>query len=710
MGKEEDGEMAFRLRSSKFRHVYGNPSRRENCFENIKISRNAHDSSFCAVNPKFVAIVTESGGGGSFITIPVNKPGRVETNFPKVCGHRGPVLDIKWYPFDDNIIASCSDDATVKIWQIPDGGLKTNMTEWQVDLHGHQRRVGYLEWHPTAENILLSAGFDNKCILWNIETAEPINIINCHKDNIHSINWNRDGSLFSTTSKDKMLRVVDPRSGETAAETVAQSGPRISKCVFLGDTSNILTCGFTRSCDRQIALWDVRHFSNPLSTEEIDTACGTLFPIYDHDIRVVYLAGKGDGNIRYFEISDEAPHIHYLNQYMSPHPQRGIGVMPKRGLDIAKHEIARFYKLHSSARGVCEPLSMIVPRKSDSFQADVYPPTPSSTPSLTADEWISGQSREPILVSLKDGHVSNNPVITTAKAVQKKDGNISHTPVITTYKATKGQTPDYTTLAWKDKGQNQVPANKLPNSVRNIQRLSESVKNTGSGDHMNEDKIRLLEDEEKLIMSQTLLPSTDDSRTLAKKTWMSTPSPIDLPANQIPNTNPESPRSPKSLAQAYMTLDSIEIIDTTPPILPQSTVTKLTRDAEQSDPSLELVKPSSLGLSRAKPPTLTKLPTLSVKPTSSTKSSGSRDSENIHVVKVWSPGSDTPSSGIPNGIPKTDPELRRAYFQQLEEIRSLKQEVGLKDKRIRQLEDELRKCKSETCNGQLEEQVSESSC
>ncbi len=48
----------------------------------------------------------------------------------------------------------------VKLWQIPDSGLKSNLTDWLVDLHGHQRRVAYIEWHPTAENILLSAGYD----------------------------------------------------------------------------------------------------------------------------------------------------------------------------------------------------------------------------------------------------------------------------------------------------------------------------------------------------------------------------------------------------------------------------------------------------------------------------------------------------------------------------------------------------------------------
>ena len=46
-------------------------------------------------------------------------------------------------------------------------------------------------------------------------------------------------------------------------------------------------------------------------------------------------------NIRYFEITDEEPYVHYLNQYQSRESQRGLGFMPKRGVDTAKNEIAR---------------------------------------------------------------------------------------------------------------------------------------------------------------------------------------------------------------------------------------------------------------------------------------------------------------------------------------------------------------------------------
>lgn len=50
---------------------------------------------------------------------------------------------------------------------------------------------------------------------------------------------------------------------------------------------------------------------------------------------------QGDSSIRYFEITTEAPYVHYLSTFSSKEPQRGMGFMPKRGLDVSKCEIAR---------------------------------------------------------------------------------------------------------------------------------------------------------------------------------------------------------------------------------------------------------------------------------------------------------------------------------------------------------------------------------
>lgn len=52
----------------------------------------------------------------------------------------------------------------VRIWEIPDGGLRRNLTESVLELYGHSRRVGLIEWHPTTSGILFSAGYDYKVI------------------------------------------------------------------------------------------------------------------------------------------------------------------------------------------------------------------------------------------------------------------------------------------------------------------------------------------------------------------------------------------------------------------------------------------------------------------------------------------------------------------------------------------------------------------
>ncbi|KAK4313656.1 hypothetical protein Pmani_015011 [Petrolisthes manimaculis] len=390
------------IRSSKFRHVFGRGSRKENCYENVLITQKAHDTAACAVNPKFIAIAVEVAGGGAFIVLPLDKTGRIDINTAKVTGHAGPVLDLKWCPFNDNLIASAADDCTVKLWHVPDGGIKTNMTEPLADLQGHQRRVSIVEWHPTVENILFSAGYDYQILVWDTRRAALCITLDLHSDVIYSLSCNRDGSRIVTTSRDKRLRVIDPRSGKLLQEGVCHEGSKACKAVYCGDTGLIFTTGFSRFSDRQYGVWDEKSLNSPLRLDTIDSSSGVLTPYYDHDTRVVFVAGKGDGNIRYYEITDSPPYCHYLNQYITGEPQRGFGVMPKRGCKVSQCEIFRFFKLYAT-KAICEPVSMIVPRKSDQFQPDLYPDTASPTPALSAEEWLAGTNRGPVLMSMKTG-------------------------------------------------------------------------------------------------------------------------------------------------------------------------------------------------------------------------------------------------------------------------------------------------------------------
>ncbi|XP_052872330.1 coronin-1C-like [Anopheles cruzii] len=410
----DDGDMTntqlwFRgVRPSKFRHVYGLPTRKECCYTDISVVRSGNDGNFCAVNPTFLAIVADT----TFVVIPINQTGRIDFQCCKVIGHTGQILDLKWNPFDDHTIASASDDCTIKLWRIPEGGLTSNLTECLTELVGHKRKVLHIEWHPTAANVLLSAGFDHLVCVWDTANTERalLNVIDCHVDMIYSLAINRDGSMIATTSKDKKLRVIEPRSGIVVSEGVCHLGTKCSKAVFL-DSNRILTTGFSRHSDRQYAVWDQHDLKKPLAQEVIDSSSGIVTPYYDYDTRMVYLAGKGDGNIRYYEVVDEPPYVYYLNQFLSGQPQKALGFMPKRGVHVHQCEVFRFYKLHA-AGNVCEPISMIVPRKSTLFQSDLYPDTVANVPAIGAKEWFQGRNVSPIMMSMKTGEsiadVTNN--------------------------------------------------------------------------------------------------------------------------------------------------------------------------------------------------------------------------------------------------------------------------------------------------------------
>ncbi|OCU00724.1 coronin 2A L homeolog isoform X1 [Xenopus laevis] len=396
-------------RSSKYRHVFGKPANKESCYDCVPITRSVQDNHFCAVNPIFIAVVTECAGGGAFLVIPIQQSGKLDPHHPKVCGHRGNVLDIKWNPFNDYVIASCSEDATVKIWEIPKHLLNKNLTNPSKELLGHTRRVGLIEWHPTASNIIFSTGYDYKIMIWNIDNDDPViyspvRTIECHKDVILSMSFNTDGSLLATSCKDRIIRVIDPRQGTVIQESNCKTH-KASKVLFLGNMKMLLSSGTSRWNNRQAALWDQNDLSVPLHQEDLDGSSGLIFPFYDCDTNMLYIVGKGDGNIRYYEVCSQKPYLQYLNEFRSSLPQKGIGALPKRGVDVSTCEVFRFYKL-VTIKSLIEPVSMIVPRRSESYQEDIYPMTTGTQPALTAHEWLSGINRGPVLVSLKPGSKS----------------------------------------------------------------------------------------------------------------------------------------------------------------------------------------------------------------------------------------------------------------------------------------------------------------
>ena len=354
------------------------------------------DHNYIKGNTKFFAVSIQSGGG-SLAVIPHEATGKRPSSYPMIHGHKASVLDFDFSPFHEHVIATTSEDCTVKVWGIPEGGLTDNLDDPLVSLAGHLRKTTLAAFHPTAENVLASVGGDHVVKIWDLNAGEARTTVEGHGKLIQDAQWSYTGAVLATACKDKKIRLNDPRTGAAGATTQAHEGGKPFKICWLGRSDKLVSVGFTRDSKRQIRLWDPKKMDECVTTVKIDQASGVIMPFYDEGTNLLFLAGKGDGNVRYFEMVDEAPWAYNINEYRSAGSAKGMAVMPKRAVDVHRCEIARFLKL---TRDAVEPLSFILPRKSDMFQPDIFPDCYAGIAAATADEFFAGKDAAPPLVSM----------------------------------------------------------------------------------------------------------------------------------------------------------------------------------------------------------------------------------------------------------------------------------------------------------------------
>jgi coronin-1B/1C/6 len=368
------------------------------------------DQQYIKASAKYFC-VGMAGGGGPIVVNRLDRPGRFEVATSSyVHGHSGAVLDMDWNPFDDHMMATASEDTNIKIWSIPDDWEPTDergnakpgnqLTESLVDLTGHSKKVTLLRFHPSASNTLLSTGADYTLKVWDIESAAPVSSFGEIDNLVHDLIWDYKGDTYACSCKDKNVRIIDGRTGKmTAMIETAHEGAKSVKLVSVNDADKMFSFGASKTSAREIKVWDLKNMSKPLHVESVDTAAGAMIPLWDQDTSVLYLCGKGDGIVRIYEYEDKEPFIFKLNDgFRSNIPGKGYCMVPKRGLDVMKHETARILKVTNSA-GV-HPLIFTVPRKSDAFQDDINPPTAGAVPAHTCAEWLQGSSKEPVKISL----------------------------------------------------------------------------------------------------------------------------------------------------------------------------------------------------------------------------------------------------------------------------------------------------------------------
>lgn len=389
--------------TSKFRHIQGAVMHRDTHITNIRglnLTTPGECDGFCA-NHQRVAVPLAIAGGQIAI-LERSQPGKFpDTAFPTV-QNSGNVADFCWDPFDPHRLAVAGEDAKIRVWQVPEGGLKETLTEPELILQGHTEKIYSIKFHPLASGLLASSSYDLSVRLWDLDTREQVKLLTGHEDQVFGMAWSPDGKLLATVCKDGKVRIYDPRkSPAPVQEGAGPEGHRGARVVWVRDGKYLLVSGFDSHSERGLYLYSADSLSSgAIASTPINASPSTLIPFYDPDTGVVIVSGKGETRVLIYEIITEEPYFIECSSFTSSEPHKGLSFLRKTECNVRDAEIAVGLML---TKTTVEPVAFKVPRvKKEFFQDDLYTDTAVWwEPALTASAWLSGSNGQHKKISLK---------------------------------------------------------------------------------------------------------------------------------------------------------------------------------------------------------------------------------------------------------------------------------------------------------------------
>merc|ERR1719514_1259 len=161
-------------------------------------------------------------------------------------GHSKDVLSVA-FSVDNRQIVSGSRDKTVKLWNTLDE------CKYTIQEDGHTERASCVRFSPSAANpLIVSCGWDKLVKVWNLTNCKLRTNLVGHTGYLNTVTVSPDGSLCASGGKDGVAMLWDLAEGKRLYSLPCEQGDIIHALCF--SPNRYWLCAATDNC---IRIWDL---------------------------------------------------------------------------------------------------------------------------------------------------------------------------------------------------------------------------------------------------------------------------------------------------------------------------------------------------------------------------------------------------------------------------------------------------------------------
>ncbi|KAL9597365.1 MAG: hypothetical protein Q9219_005174 [cf. Caloplaca sp. 3 TL-2023] len=171
-------------------------------------------------------------------SLPTGKP------IHSLSGHLAGISTLAWSP-DGRTLASGSDDKSIRLWDVITGKAHP------LQLLGHHNYIYSIAFSPKG-NMLVSGSYDEAVFLWDVRTATVMRSLPAHSDPVGGVDFVRDGTLIVSCAGDGLIRIWDTATGQCLRTLVHEDNAPVSSVRFSPNGKFVLAW----TLDSCVRLWN----------------------------------------------------------------------------------------------------------------------------------------------------------------------------------------------------------------------------------------------------------------------------------------------------------------------------------------------------------------------------------------------------------------------------------------------------------------------